>query len=154
MTASRIAELLHKPRAVAELASELSLGEESLLFIDDNPAECAAVRAALPHVPCWCWPQQHAEARVQLQHVWLLDLVGRAAPSAEDQQRADAHAHAAPRAALRASARSLGAYIEALQARAPSRWACRCPHPDLRLDLRLAGARALRRAVRRGGGGA
>ena len=58
MTASRIAELLHKPRAVAELASELNLGDESLLFIDDNPAECAAVRAALPHAATWCWPEQ------------------------------------------------------------------------------------------------
>lgn len=49
----------------AELAAALRLGEESFLFIDDNPAECAAVRAALPHVPAWCFPQaRHPQPHV------------------------------------------------------------------------------------------
>ena len=117
MTASRIAELLHKPRAVAELASELSLGDESLLFIDDNPAECAAVRAALPHVPCWCWPQEAAEARMQLDHFWPLDVAGRAAATTDDARRAASYAAEAPRRALRARAASLQAYLEALELR-------------------------------------
>ena len=48
----------------AELAAALRLGEESFLFIDDNPTECAAVRAALPHVPAWCFPQAHITKRI------------------------------------------------------------------------------------------
>lgn len=33
-----------------EIAAELNIGIDSLVFIDDNPAECAEVRAALPEV--------------------------------------------------------------------------------------------------------
>ena len=107
VTASRIAPSLDKPAAVVELAAELCLGEESLLFIDDNPTECAAVRAALPAVPAWCWPQQQAEARLQLEHCWPLDLSGRAAATSADASRAASYAAEAPRRALRAQAGSL-----------------------------------------------
>ena len=117
VSASRIAPMLRKAQAVAQLATELSLGAESLMLIDDNPAECADVRAALPRTGCWCWPQQHAEARAQLHHCWPLDLAGRAAATAEDGARATSYQQAAPRRALRESATSLGGYIEALQVR-------------------------------------
>ena len=115
VTASRIAPSLDKPAAVVELAAELCLGEESLLFIDDNPTECAAVRAALPAVPAWCWPQQQAEARLQLEHCWPLDLSGRAAATSADASRAASYAAEAPRRALRAQAGSLATYLDALQ---------------------------------------
>ena len=117
VTASRIAPFLAKPAAVAELAAELGLGEESLLFIDDNPTECAAVRAALPAVAAWCWPQEQEEARLQLEHVWPLDLVGRAAATSADEARVASYAAEAPRRALRVQAGSLATYLEALELR-------------------------------------
>jgi HAD superfamily phosphatase (TIGR01681 family) len=54
LSAYRIAPSLHKGAAVAALCAELRCGPESCLFIDDNPSEVAAVRAALPSCACWC----------------------------------------------------------------------------------------------------
>ena len=54
VSAWRIAPVLDKAVTVAELAAELRIGTDSVMLIDDNPAECAAVRAALPTTPCWC----------------------------------------------------------------------------------------------------
>ncbi|MBP5582211.1 MAG: HAD-IIIC family phosphatase, partial [Ruminococcus sp.] len=39
-----------KDRNIAETAAELSLGLDSFVFIDDNPAECAIIEAQLPMV--------------------------------------------------------------------------------------------------------
>ena len=86
-SAAEVAAIMRKGDAVARIASTLHVGAESVLFIDDNPAECAAVRAALPAAAVWCWPQQHAEAHAQLSHMWQLDLAGRPAPSVEDASR-------------------------------------------------------------------
>ena len=73
------------------------------------------MRAALPAVPAWCWPQQQAEARLQLEHCWPLDLSGRAAATSADASRAASYAAEAPRRALRAQAGSLATYLDALQ---------------------------------------
>lgn len=45
-----VADWRRKPEQVAEIASRLDLGLGSLVFADDNPAECAEVAAALPAV--------------------------------------------------------------------------------------------------------
>jgi len=45
-----------KARNVAELAAELNLGLQSVVFIDDNPVERARVREALPEVLVPDWP--------------------------------------------------------------------------------------------------
>lgn len=39
-----------KTQSLRELASELSLGLDSFVFVDDNPVECEAIRQALPDV--------------------------------------------------------------------------------------------------------
>ncbi len=39
-----------KADALRELAQDLSLGLDSFVFVDDNPAECAAMRSQLPEV--------------------------------------------------------------------------------------------------------
>jgi FkbH-like protein len=39
-----------KADAIRELATELSLGLESFVFVDDNPVECEAIRQQLPEV--------------------------------------------------------------------------------------------------------
>lgn len=41
---------LPKPQNLMDLASELNLGVDSFVFVDDNPVECEAVRRALPGV--------------------------------------------------------------------------------------------------------
>jgi len=46
-----------KARNIADLASELNLGLQSVVFIDDNPVERARVREALPEVFVPEWPE-------------------------------------------------------------------------------------------------
>ena len=45
-----IADWRRKPEQIAEIAARLDLGLASIVFADDNPAECAEVEAALPAV--------------------------------------------------------------------------------------------------------
>src|SRR5262249_28309320 len=47
---------IDKARNIADLASELNLGLQSVVFIDDNPVERARVRHALPEVLVPDWP--------------------------------------------------------------------------------------------------
>ena len=51
-------------RTSAALASRLNLGLDSFIFIDDNPVECAEVRARCPEVLTLEWPQD-ADTRAQ-----------------------------------------------------------------------------------------
>jgi len=46
-----------KAKNIAELAAELNLGLQSVVFIDDNPVERARVREALPEVLVPEWPE-------------------------------------------------------------------------------------------------
>jgi FkbH-like protein len=114
VSAHRIAPTLRKPAAVDGLARALGFEPESVLFIDDNPAEIAEVRAALPQLSAWVMPQDDAVFRSQLQHVWQLDLVGRASATHADTARAASRAAEAPRAALRAQSGTIAAYHRAL----------------------------------------
>ncbi|RPF30606.1 type I polyketide synthase [Streptomyces sp. TLI_185] len=73
-----------KPDRLAEAARTLNLGLDSFLFLDDNPAEIAKVRSALPQVlSVTCPPTTELEAF--LGRLW--PLVPRAA-TAEDALRA------------------------------------------------------------------
>ena len=87
VSAFRIDPLLRKADALHSLAAELRIGVSSILFIDDNPTEIADVRASLPQVACWTFPQNHAIAKAELAHVWQLDLALRPAPTQEDSRR-------------------------------------------------------------------
>ena len=64
-----------EPKAVnlAELASELSLGLDSFIFIDDNPRECGEVEDAEPEVLTLALPEDPAEIPHFLEHVWAFD---------------------------------------------------------------------------------
>ncbi|KOO28611.1 hypothetical protein Ctob_010881 [Chrysochromulina tobinii] len=117
LSAYRIAPSLHKGAAVAALCAELRCGPESCLFIDDNPSEVAAVRAALPSCACWCMPQTDLEARAQLAHVWRLDpdCCGTLSGDVAANVRAASLAAEGERHALRRASGSLGAYHEQLQ---------------------------------------
>ncbi|MFI7430833.1 HAD-IIIC family phosphatase [Micromonospora sp. NPDC049836] len=74
-----------KPVRIAAIADRLGLGLDSFLFLDDNPVEIAAVRAALPEVLCLTCPPA-AELAGFVRRIW--PAVPRAA-TAEDAVRAD-----------------------------------------------------------------
>ncbi len=90
-----------KADAIAGVMSALAVGPESVVFIDDNPVECAGVSAALP-AACVARAPAAAALAVFAQHYWPLDRVGltdadrlRAASRAAEVQRRDARAAAA-----------------------------------------------------------
>lgn len=73
-----------KSQNLAALAAELSLGIDSFIFIDDNPVECAEVKAALPQVLVLNLPKDDAAIPDFLRHVWEFDHLK---VTSEDRQR-------------------------------------------------------------------
>jgi FkbH-like protein len=78
-----------KAQNVAELVSDLNLGLQSVVFIDDNPAERARVRDALPEVLVPDWPEDKTLYRKTLLELGCFDI-----PSltAEDRDRVKMYA--------------------------------------------------------------
>lgn len=74
---------LPKSENIKSLAEELNLGLDSFIFIDDNPLECAEVRANCPDVLTLQLPIQ-GDIPTFLRHVWAFD---RLQVTAEDKQR-------------------------------------------------------------------
>ena len=55
------------------LAKELNIGLDSFIFIDDNPVECAEVRANCPEVLTLCLPKEPVSIPRFLEHIWAFD---------------------------------------------------------------------------------
>ncbi|MFC5288697.1 SDR family NAD(P)-dependent oxidoreductase [Actinokineospora guangxiensis] len=88
-----------KPDRLAKAARALNLGTDSFLFLDDNPAEIAKVRAALPEVLAVTCPPA-ADLDGFLRRLWPLVPV---AATAEDALRAGFYAQERDRDAARES---------------------------------------------------
>ena len=73
-----------KSQNLRELAEELNLDLNSFIFIDDNPIDCAEVRANCPTVLTLQLPQHEELIPKLLNHLWLFD---RLIITAEDQTR-------------------------------------------------------------------
>ncbi|MDJ0580939.1 HAD-IIIC family phosphatase [Crocosphaera sp.] len=56
------------------LATELNLGLDSFIFIDDNPVECAEVTANCPEVLALQLPENGEDIPQWLKHLWPLDV--------------------------------------------------------------------------------
>jgi FkbH-like protein len=89
-----------KPTRLAEAAGTLNLGLDSFLFLDDNPAEIAKMRAALPQVLSVTCPGT-GELEAFLGRLWPLVP---AATTAEDALRARFYEQERARDAVRAGA--------------------------------------------------
>ena len=75
-----------KPDSLRKIAQQLNIGLDSLVFLDDNPVERAAVRAELPMVHVVELPAEPLGYLAALGEVALLD---QARLSAEDRTRAE-----------------------------------------------------------------
>ena len=91
-----------KPDNLRALAAQLNLGLESFVFIDDNPIECAAVRAGCPDVTVLQLPPDANRIPAFLDSVWMFD---QAAATAEDRERSQWYRANAEREEQRAAAR-------------------------------------------------
>src|SRR5262249_34292619 len=98
-----------QPKAanIRELAAELNIGLDSLVFLDDNPVERAAVRAELPDVLVPELPTDPSQYRAALLELLVFDSL---ALTTEDRQRGKLYAEQAQRREFEASVQ--GASIE------------------------------------------
>lgn len=105
------ANWLDKPSNLEAIASQLNIGVDALVMLDDNPAERAQIRAALPMVAVPELPDDAAW------FAWYLEAAGYFEASEftrDDLNRAASYTADAQRAEVMVKARDLGAYLDAL----------------------------------------
>ena len=101
-----------KSQNIRSLASRLNLGLDSFIFIDDNPVECAEVRAACPEVLTLQWPQEPEKAMKLLRHAWELDAQK---GTREDQKRTRMYREEFRRQEVMEESLTFGDFIKSLQ---------------------------------------
>src|SRR5581483_1256842 len=89
-----------KSESLAALAAELGLGLDSFVVLDDDPLECAEVRAACPQALVLALPPDPAALPRFLAHVWAFD---RPPATADDRRRTEAYRQEAGRRDLQAA---------------------------------------------------
>jgi FkbH-like protein len=101
-----------KHEGIAQIASELNLGLDSFVFVDDNPAERAIVRAQLPVVSV---PEVGSEVAAFPGVIQAGRYFEMMALSQEDLARAEAYSANAARTALQSKFKDYGEYLDSLQ---------------------------------------
>jgi FkbH-like protein len=103
-----------KAQNILELVTELNLGMQSVVFIDDNPVERARVREALPEVFVPEWPEDKHLYRSALATLRCFDSP---TLSKEDAERTALYAAERKREQLQASVGSMDEWLLSLQLR-------------------------------------
>ncbi|OSM08443.1 putative FkbH-like protein [Magnetofaba australis IT-1] len=104
-----------KPQNLAAIAQELNIGVDALVFFDDNPAERAQMRAALPQVltiEAPADPSQYVDALMRCGAFDKLTF------TREDRQRGAMYQAQAQRKELQAQAVSMDEYLQRLHVQA------------------------------------
>ena len=101
-----------KAKNIVDLLSELNLGLESAVFLDDSPFERARVREALPQVLVPDLPEDPTQYAVFLSRLSLFD---NPAVSAEDRRRNKMYIADRERIVLRHEIASLDQWLKALE---------------------------------------
>jgi len=100
-----------KAQNIASLVAELKLGLDSVVFIDDNPAERARVREGLPQVLVPEWPLDKLLYEQTLAELTCFDTV---TLSTEDRTRTRTYVSERERQGVRQSAQSIEEYLALL----------------------------------------
>jgi FkbH-like protein len=100
-----------KAQNIADLAAELNLGLQSVVFIDDNPVERARVREALPEVYVPEWPLEKMHYTAALLRLRCFDAP---ALSDEDVRRAQMYVAERRRGEERARVGSVDSWLGTL----------------------------------------
>ncbi len=101
-----------KPDNLERIAAELNIGLDSLVFVDDNPAERAHVRQRLPDVKVIELTDDPADYPMLLDDAGFFEIT---ALSAEDQQRTRQYQANAERQRVQESASDYAGYLETLE---------------------------------------
>ena len=111
ITAHRI-NWLPKSENLQSLAAELNIGLNSMIFIDDNPLECAEVEINCPDVLVLQIPENIEELPEYLMGVWEFDTLR---VTDEASRRAESYRHNSARLNLQKSALSFEDYLASLE---------------------------------------
>ena len=101
-----------KAQSIVELAAELNLGLQAVVFLDDNPMERARVREALPEVMVPELPANPMEFKAALQQLRCFDTP---VISAEDRTRTAMYVSERGRRATQTQVSSLDEWLASLQ---------------------------------------
>jgi FkbH-like protein len=105
----------NKAENLAEIAEELNIGLDALVFLDDNPAERALVRQLLPEVLTVELPRDASQLRSTLEGLTDFEVL---ALTREDELRVSQYQANRRRQALERSSGSLHEYLHSLEIRA------------------------------------
>jgi FkbH-like protein len=100
-----------KVENLPEIAQELNIGLDSLVFMDDNPHECEMMRQMLPEVLTVSLPSDPSRYRETLQEMSDFELL---AITQEDETRSAQYQAMSHRRSVRAAAASLEDYLHSL----------------------------------------
>jgi FkbH-like protein len=103
-----------KAQNLHELAAELNLGLQSVVFIDDSPVERARVREALPEVLVPDWPEDRMLYR---QALMSLPCFNTGRLTREDAQRTEMYRAEKARSELKSKFTSLDEWLKTLETR-------------------------------------
>jgi FkbH-like protein len=101
-----------KATNIREIAAELNIGIDSLVFFDDNPVERAIIKQLLPDVLTVDVPQDPAQYAQALYDSGAFDIVSL---SAEDFQRAESYLNNSRRENLQTSFADYDDYLKSLE---------------------------------------
>lgn len=101
---------------IRDVARELNVGLDSIVFIDDNPFEVDEVRSALPAVECHVFPKDSIENVLAL--LPAMRSLGARGLTQEDQVKTSQYRAEFQRRSGAAVARSLDEYLRTLEIRA------------------------------------
>ena len=101
-----------KQESVREIARELNVGIDSIVFLDDNPAERSQMREALPEVHT---PEMPGSPELYAALVLEHPLLERLTLTDEDSQRSQQYAIEAERRELRETSDSVEDYLSSLR---------------------------------------
>ncbi len=104
-----------KPQSIMEIANELRIGAESIIFVDDNPAERELVRQMLPEVRVLELTRDPADYPRLLQNSGWLEL---ARFTDEDKRKAEQYAQNAQRKELEVTFTDYDGYLASLEQKA------------------------------------
>ncbi len=101
-----------KPGNLREIVAGLELGLDSVVFLDDNPVECAQMRAQCPATMTVRVPTEPERLAAFADHLWLFD---QPQVTEEDRKRAAMYRENASRAELRRDSQTLQSFLDGLE---------------------------------------
>jgi len=112
-----------KPKSenIADIARELNLGLDSIVFADDNPAEIREVSSALPQVECLLLPEDASDFVRFVDSQRLFDALSL---SDDDLRRAETYRQNAAREEARASFGNMDDFLKSLEMKCAAREIC------------------------------